>query len=325
MILKFKNILITGSEGFVGKRLNPFLRDLGYKITCLDKINFNQKKIILCDLASDDAIKVADILKNKKIDLLIHLAAAKGDYNISPKIFYRDNVEATRNLVKILVKLSIKNVIHYSTVSVYGHDNKLTNEDAPLVPNNYYGKTKLESEKILIKWQKQNTSNLTILRPSVIYGENNYANMYNLISMLAKPYPVTIGKNNYVKSVTAIENILDITFFSMKKLKLLQIYNCTDEPYHKLSELMDFICSIEGYQLPKLRIPILISYLLALPFEFLSFVLKKDFMISIERINKFAKATDYRSKKIRKFGYVQRFKTSDSIKKMTKWHKSLKK
>ena len=148
---------------------------------------------------SSDLSNLQLSLKDVNFDVLIHLAAAKGDYNLGYKEFYRDNVTASDNLLDLVKVLDIKSVIAYSTVSVYGHNNKTKSEDAELAPNNPYGVTKLESENLFIKWFNLDPikNKLTILRPSVIYGENNFANMYNLLDQLNKKFPVSLLYINF--------------------------------------------------------------------------------------------------------------------------------
>lgn len=322
------NILLTGSEGFVGMSLQKKLRKNGHEVFCLDRVYKEDKnRYLKVDLSEDLSEEILNEVSEYKITLVIHLAAAKGDYNLSYKDFYRDNVTASENLITLVKDLGVKSIIAYSTVSVYGHDNKLKSEEADLVPNNPYGITKLESEKLFIKWFNldPNYNSLTILRPSVIYGENNFANMYNLLDQLNKKFPVSVGNGNYIKSMVAVENIVDITMFSISKLEGLQIYNCTDKPYPKLKEVIKFISEIKGFSKPKIVIPKWFAYFIGLLFEFFSFLIKKDLGVTRERIDKFTKPTDYRSEKLENVGYVQKYSVKDRIQNMANWYLKVKK
>ena len=177
------NILLTGSEGFVGVYLRKELEKTGHVIYCIDRVKVRRTNYFCFDLSKETS-SLEKLLKDESFDLLIHLAAAKGDYNLKYDDFYRDNVTVSEKLITLIKVLNIKSVIAYSTVSVYGHDNKIKSEEAELVPNNAYGATKLESENLFINWRNLDLAKnkLTILRPSVIYGENNFANMYNLLN-----------------------------------------------------------------------------------------------------------------------------------------------
>jgi len=319
-------ILLTGSEGFVGGYLRKKLELTGHVVYCIDRVKVNRSKYYYYDLSTEIS-NLTKQLKDESFDLLIHLAAAKGDYNLKYDDFYRDNVTVSANLITLIKILNIKSVVAYSTVSVYGHNNKIKSEEAELVPNNAYGATKLESENLFIKWFNLDPiiNKLTILRPSVIYGENNFANMYNLLDQLNKKIPITVGNGNYIKSMVAVENIVDITIFTIKKLDGLQIYNCTDKPYPKLKEIINFISEIKGFSKPKIVIPKWLAFFIAVFFEFISFLVRKDLRITRDRIYKFTMPTDYRSEKLENIGYVQEYSVKDRIQNMAKWYLRIKK
>lgn len=319
------NIILTGSSGFVGTKLSQALNHLGHNVFGIDKIKYpkpvglTKVQLDLCK-TEEYSLKLIDLPDS--IDLLIHCAAAKGDFQLTEEDFYRDNVIATKGVLKILNQFKIQNVIHYSTVSVYGHGNIQKDEKADLKPNNAYGSTKLVSEKLMISWFKEDADfrTLTVLRPSVIYGEGNYANMYNLLKQLNSRFPISVGSGDYVKSMIALENLIDITTFCMSRLKGLQIYNTIDEPYYKLSRVMKIISEVEGFNQPKIIVPKLLALLLAMPFELLSVLTKRDLGITRDRIRKFSMATDYQSQLIRKKGYIQQYSTEDRLKNMAKWY-----
>lgn len=318
------NILLTGSEGFVGSKLQKELLSSDHNVFLTDRLDKKKKNYFQFNLGIDPVENFINNFRKLNLDLVIHLAAAKGDFMLTDNDFYRDNVSATEALKNILEELNLSNIVHYSTVSVYGHNNSITDETAELKPNNAYGKTKLASEDILIQWQKQRTNrNLTILRPSVIYGEENFANMYNLLSLLSKKFPVTIGNGNYVKSMIAVENLINITFFTLEKMKGIQIYNCTDEPYPTLRECMEYISEIDGFRTPIIKLPISLALILAIPIEVISFLIRKDLKVTRERIYKYSMATDYRSELIRSMGYKQRFSTKERLQNMAKWYKKI--
>jgi len=320
-------ILVTGSEGFVGRYLVTELIANKHDVYCIDRVEVDREKYYRYDLSKEISIAISKVLGKIKFDVLIHLAAAKGDYNLKHDDFYRDNVKASENTINLVKVLGIKSVIAYSTVSVYGHDNKIKSEEADLVPNNPYGSTKLESENLFIKWFNLDPikNKLTILRPSVIYGENNFANMYNLLDQLNKKFPVSVGNGNYIKSMVAVENIVDITIFCLNKFKGLQIYNCTDKPYPKLKEVIKYITQIKGFSKPKIVIPKWFAYFIGLFFEFFSYLIRKDLGITRERIYKFTMPTDYRSEKLAKVGYIQKYSLKDRVQNMAKWYLSIRK
>ena len=315
------NILITGISGFVGSNLSKRLKKLNHFIIGIDKIDFKNVNLIdvfyKIDLSIISPNEINQI--EEDIDLVIHCAAAKGDYNISNDEFHNDNVNASTGIIKLLNLKKIKNVIHYSTVSVYGHNNLKTDEEAEKSPNSVYGKTKLISEELFLEWyNSEQDSNLTILRPSVIYGVNNYANMYNLMSFLNKKIVISIGKGNHIKSIISINNMVNITLFCLEN-KGLNIYNCIDKPYLKLKDIFKIFAEVDGFSIPVFNIPVYIAKIIVIPFDFFSYLLKRDLKLSIDRVNKFIAATDYRSEKLVSDGYKQKFETNSELRNTATW------
>jgi len=320
-------ILVTGSNGFVGSELMYLLAENGYRVIGIDRdnkaINRKHPNTITGDLKSDEALDAID----DKIDMIIHCAAAKSDFGISTEEYFADNVKATENVVKFAESRGIHQIIYYSTVSVYGHQNHAMDESAELMSNTVYGDTKLEGERVVERWLTSDEANKAImLRPSVIYGENNFANMYNLLDTLYRRPLVMIGKGEHIKSMIARKNLIDLNLFLVKRGldTKLEAFNCIDKPYLTLKELMTLVAEEDGFSMPKISIPLWLAYLMATPFEILSKLTGKDLKVNWNRLKKFSTSTDYRAEKIRSIGYTQKFSTEDEIKAMCKWYKSTK-
>ena len=79
------DILLTGSEGFIGQHLNKFLNEQGHKVICIDKKSGND--LLSCDL-------------KYSVDLVIHLAGLSGvrDSLGRPEEYWIQNVIAGQRL-----------------------------------------------------------------------------------------------------------------------------------------------------------------------------------------------------------------------------------
>ena len=94
-------ILVTGSEGFVGKELIDALLSLGHDIVGIDRTKSSNPNYTLFQIDLKQEIKI----EHSFYDLVIHCAAAKGDWDISDREFYEDNVVATEEPVKLCSKM----------------------------------------------------------------------------------------------------------------------------------------------------------------------------------------------------------------------------
>ena len=85
-------ILLTGSEGFVGVYLRKELEKTGNFIYCIDRVKVSRTNYFCFDL-SNEISSLAKLLKDERFDFLIHLAAAKGDYNLKYTFYLFRDVE----------------------------------------------------------------------------------------------------------------------------------------------------------------------------------------------------------------------------------------
>lgn len=316
-------ILITGANGFVGSRLMWFLEQKGHEVLGMDIsehcLRGAHPKTVLGDVRNSEDFAS---FSNKGIEMIIHCAASKHDFGISPDEYYSNNELGTEVVMKFAAQEKIKKIIYYSTVSVYGHKAVPCGEDGPLYANNEYGVSKLAGEKVIERFAAQDKSlEIFFLRPSIIYGPHNFANMYNLIAMQNRRFWVTIGKGAHIKSMVSLENLVDMTYWCFDRFQPgIQIYNTLDKPYITVQELMKIIASHPGFSLPILQVPLGLVMVVGKAFDVLAKVLKKDLPINSDRMQKFATSTEYYSEKIRDDGYVQQHSIEKEMGRTVQWY-----
>jgi len=150
-----RNILITGASGYIGGCLFHYLQGNKYKVYGLDKKKTNKKNFFCCNLINTR--KLEKIVKIIKPEIVIHLAAQSlVDETINKKKYYINNVEATKSLLQVMNKYSIKNLIFSSTAAVYSYKDSKLKETDFISPKSNYAKTKLNCEKKIINNKKIN-------------------------------------------------------------------------------------------------------------------------------------------------------------------------
>ena len=112
------------------------------------------------------------------MDIIYNLAAEHKD-NVTPLSLYENvNVGGAKNVVEAAKANDIKRIIFTSTVAIYGLDKGACEESFEPAPFNEYGRTKLEAEKIFLKWKSEDDNRtLIMLRPAAIFGERNRGNI----------------------------------------------------------------------------------------------------------------------------------------------------
>jgi nucleoside-diphosphate-sugar epimerase len=172
-----KNILVIGSQGYIGSVLTDYLLKEKYQIIGTDNFIYNQKKInffnknykfINCDLRDKD--KIYKLIS--KVSYVVILAGLVGDPITKkyPKLAHDINYKGIKNIIKICSKSKIKKLIFVSTCSNYGitKGDKLLKENHVLKPISLYAKQKVKIERFLLK-NKFNFS-ITILRFATAFG-----------------------------------------------------------------------------------------------------------------------------------------------------------
>ena len=114
------------------------------------------------------------------------LLAAEHRDDAPVSLYYEVNVQGTQNVLEAMDKANVKNIIFTSSVAIYGLNKQNPDEQHPADPFNHYGKSKWQAEEILRNGTiKTNNRSLTIIRPTVIFGERNRGNVYNLLNQIA--------------------------------------------------------------------------------------------------------------------------------------------
>jgi nucleoside-diphosphate-sugar epimerase len=172
-----KNILVIGSQGYIGSVLTDYLLKKKNRITGVDNFIYNQKKInffnknykfINCDLRNEE--KIYKLIS--KVSYVIILAGLVGDPITKkyPKLAHDINYIGIKNVIKICNKSKIKKLVFISTCSNYGitKGNKLLKENYPLRPISLYAKQKVKIEKLLLK--NKFKFSISILRFATAFG-----------------------------------------------------------------------------------------------------------------------------------------------------------
>ena len=326
------NILITGSNGFVGSKLMWNLETDGHTVVGLDISNHCDARPHPETLQGDirvmkDLQSLAgsfELKHNASLDVVIHCAASKHDFGISRGEYFSHNKYGTKSLLAFMEQRKIDKLIYISTVSVFGHPEGKADENTPYNPDHPYGESKLAGELLSREWQAKFPSRaLTVLRPTVIYGPHNFANVYNLIAMLHKRPYLTVGDGSHVKSIVSLSTVVDMIRFALNGLKPgYEHYNCIDEPYITLHELMRIITQTPGFRMPRVQIPLKVAIGIGKLFDIPSRLLGIDLPVNSDRMKKFGTATYFTADKIRKQGFVQQQSIETSVGEMCQWYLS---
>lgn len=288
-------INIIGGAGFVGSALQNILNN--YSV--LDKKLSGNNYVDICDSYS--------LAKQMRQEDSIVLLAAEHRDDVSPVSKYYDtNVEGTQNVLDEMDRVGCRHLIFTSSVAVYGLNKVNPDENHPVDPFNHYGKSKWEAEKVIKAWYDKDPKgkSVTIIRPTVIFGEKNRGNVFNLLKQIASGKFLMIGKGQNRKSMAYVGNVVA---FIKHRLELAEegyhVFNYIDKPDLTMTSLLGVIEKSLNKNIPSIRIPIWLGYLGGFGFDVLAFVTRKKLAISSVRVKKFVATTQFDAAKVHSRGF----------------------
>jgi nucleoside-diphosphate-sugar epimerase len=266
-----KKIFLTGASGFIGRNVIKRLKD-NYQLTLL----------LLPDESiaglGDMNIVRGDITRQRSLsglmnghDTVIHIAGSVG-YQ-SWRNCLSINVDGTRNVLKQAVKAGVIRFIHMSSISVYGRvpDIRITEEQPYKKIQDPYGDTKITAEQLVKKFAEKHRIDLTILRPTAVYGEGDSKFLPGLVQNLNTGKFRMIGDGNHSVDLVHVRDVAESVYLVLHNQESIgQAYNIANENNPSWSVFLKAICSELGIPSPDRNISYKQAYMLAGFMEFFS-------------------------------------------------------
>ena len=286
-------VLLTGANGFLGKEISRYFK-MSLDLLSLSRTPSTVKNgdVILCDLS-----KGAPNFSNEFFDLIIHVA---GLAHFIPKTkeeqnaFYVDNMAITANLLQGLDKIPRKP--HYfvfiSSVAVYGLESGWNvTENTPLKAEDPYGKSKIDSEKMILEWCERNETVCTILRLPLIVGQNPPGNLGAMVrSIKNQRFPLIAGGVARRSMVL----VYDVPKFIEALFQKGGIYHLTDGHSPSFAEL---VAAMNGNK-KVMHIPLWVAKLLAGFGDFVELLFGIELPFNSRRLEKMTSTLTFSSKKV---------------------------
>ena len=291
-------ITLIGASGFVGTRLIELLKQNNYFLQNVDKkqSRFHSEITVIADVL--DKNNLVTLLDNT--DVVILLAAEHRDDVTPTSLYYDVNVGGMRNTLEAMEANGVKRIIFTSSVAVYGLNKNNPTETYPADPFNHYGKSKWEAEKVLQEWYKVHPDwNINVIRPTVIFGERNRGNVYNLLKQISSGRFLMVGKGNNKKSMAYVGNIVAfIKFLIENKTTGYEVYNYIDKPDFTMNEMVDHVSKVLNKLIPSVHYPLWLGMLGGFCFDVLAFITRRKLTISSVRVKKFCATTQFDATKV---------------------------
>lgn len=308
-------VTLIGGSGFVGSRLLDLLQKDG-KFICknidLEPSHFFNGITVIGDVRDEE--KMTEELKGT--DLVVLLAAQHRDDVTPISLYYDTNVRGMEITLKAMEKNGVKRLIFFSSVAIYGINKNNPDETHPADPFNHYGKSKWQAEEVLLKWYETHPDwNISVVRPTVIFGERNRGNVYNLLKQISSGKFLMVGNGTNYKSMAYVGNVVAFVKFLIENVKEgFNVFNYVDKPDKNMNELVNTVGLVLNKKIPTTHFPYWLGMLGGYGFDVLAKLTGKKLTVSSVRVKKFCATTSFDAKKAHSSGFKAPFSINDGLK-----------
>lgn len=306
-----RRVGVIGGSGFIGSWLVGLLLNRNHRVRIIDK----QPSPLHPELWTQADVRDPDGLLDacRGCEVLYNLAAEHRDDVDPPELYHEVNVDGAANTCAVAERLGIRKLIFTSTVAVYGFPVGEIDETAPMNPFNDYGRTKLEGERVFLKWAAQSADrSITIVRPTVVFGPGNRGNVYVLLEQIAGGRSIVIGNGRNKKSMAYVANVAEFLAHALGFEEGVHIYNYVDKPDHDMSGLVAIANETLGRG-RALHVPYTLAMAAGMTCDLIGRLTGRQLSISSIRVKKYASSTQFAADRVIKSGFRPRHSLHEAL------------
>jgi nucleoside-diphosphate-sugar epimerase len=261
-------VMVTGATGFIGSHLVEALLKEKHDVLCLvrgassiSRLANLDVRFLYGDLTDQVSLKQA---LNVDVDVVFHLAGLMGNWGLPDSVYWKINVDGTKNLLNVLNNSNVKQFIYSSTAGVLGPLEKPpADETFPLNPSNIYERTKAEAEKLVLSYYRETGFPVTVIRPEFIYGPGDMHTL-GLFRSIKKRQFQLIGGGKSTLHPTFIDDLIQgFELCIDRKEAIGEVYLIAGEQYITVKELATKMAHALHVKSPKFYLPLWMANTLA--------------------------------------------------------------
>ena len=281
-------ILITGATGFLGSHLTQRLIKNGFEVNCLVRKTYSKEKVkelekLGAEISYGDVTNVETLnVLPTDIDVVYHLAALIDHTLSSYAPYHQTNVVGVKNLIDRMLDSGVQKFIFTSSIAAIGlvkTETGLVDEKAECKPITFYGKSKLEAEKLLCHYFEEFKFPVVTMRLPPIYGPGGKNGFLDTAKFIERKIydnkPVFyVGKGDVLTSLCYVDNAVDALLLAMKTEYVGELFHVDDGKPYTSKEVLTTIYDVLGKKPPEIYVPKTILSIIAYANELINKTLR---------------------------------------------------
>jgi nucleoside-diphosphate-sugar epimerase len=246
-------ILVTGADGFLGRRLSCVLELCGY--TVRRAVRSEQRGGAGVFATGDLATFSEWSALVRGVDVVVHLAARAHvlDKKSTAEVaaFRAVNVDATVRLARAAAARGVRRFVFVSSIGVNGNETfgrPFTEADVP-APREPYALSKLQAERELAGVQGSDGLEVVIVRPPLIYGPGVKGNLLRVLKVVSRGWPLPLGGLRRPRNFVGLDNLCDLLCQCVEHPGASgQVFLAAEPELRSTAELLEALSMAMGFE-----------------------------------------------------------------------------